>query len=297
MPHQLFHSMKAFLGKLEVGVRCEGEMTPRGENTEKRSERVFAWARFLQHQHPVHFSGSDLFLFRSEMESGPQPPTKTAASGVERKHRIRTDPHIDSGKHLHTCALSCAFSNFHKRTHRLKCTNSGTSPYTQFPLSQLHSPLKHCLFILYEKKTTLSFCTHTHTHTRKTGDFQPLRNSSVIAGALLSIKTWPFQHVCAVLGAVGTGEEEERGLPCSVVVWPKPPLLSPSRLPPKKITELPPRPRVRHVRKLGGEDTANPQIRSKGITGRCGKGGGEVGRAALSLEEKSKSLDITVAQM
>lgn len=55
--------MKAFLGKLEVGVRCEGEMTQRGENTEKRSERVFAASS------PRHFSGSDPFLFRSEMES------------------------------------------------------------------------------------------------------------------------------------------------------------------------------------------------------------------------------------
>lgn len=150
------------------------------------------------------------------------------------------------------------------------------------------------------KKKTLSLSAHAHTHTltQKTGDFQPLRNSSVIAGALLSIKTWPFQHVCAVLGAVGTSEEEERGLPCSAVVWPKPPLTSPSRLsppPPKKITELPPRPHFRHVRKLGGEDTANPQIRPKGETWRCGKVRG--GRAPTSLEEKSMSIDDTVAQM
>lgn len=103
----------------------------------------------------------------------------------------------------------------------------------QFPLSQLLFPLKHCLFILYEqKKKTLSLSAYTHTLTQKTGDFQPLRNSSVIAGALLSIKTWPFQHVCAVLGAVGTGEEEDRGLPDSVVVWPNlPPFLSPLLLP------------------------------------------------------------------
>lgn len=126
-----------------------------------------------------------------------------------------------------------------------------------FPLKTL--PL-YSLRTKKKKKHTLSLSAHTHTLTQKTGDFQPLRNSSVIAGALLSIKTWPFQHVCAVLGAVGTGEEEDRGLPGSVVVWPNlpPPLSSPT---PPKLWELPLRPRVLRVRRLGGEDTANPQIR------------------------------------
>lgn len=161
-------------------------------------------------------------------------------------------------QHRHTCTLSCAFFNFHKWADRQTWSNTGTSPYMPFPLSQIRFPLKHCLFILYEQKKTLSF--YTHTLTKKTGDFQPLRNSSVIAGALLSIKTWPFQHVCAVLGAVGTGEEEDRGLPSSVVVWPN---LPPSFLysNSSKHWELPLCPHVLGIRRLGGEDTANSQIR------------------------------------
>lgn len=107
----------------------------------------------------------------------------------------------------------------HKSLHAVLCS----------PCPSSFFPLKHCFFILYERKKKISFCTHTLT--QKTGDFQPRRNSSVIAGALLSIKTWPFQHVCAMLGAVGTGEEEDRGLPSSVVVWPNLPLLSTLELP------------------------------------------------------------------
>lgn len=95
-----------------------------------------------------------------------------------------------------------------------------------------------------EKKHSLSARAHTHTHTLKAGDFQLLRNSTVIAGALLSIKTWPFQHMCAVVGAVGTGEEEDRGLPDAVVVWPNPPPLFWLQLPPK-IWDLPLWPHVR----------------------------------------------------
>lgn len=98
----------------------------------------------------------------------------------------------------------------------------GTSFYKQLPvpLVPAHFPLKTLfLYSLWMKKTH-SFFLHTHTHTHKTGDFQQLRNSSKIAGALLSIKTWPFQHVCVMFGAMGTGEDEDRGLPSSVVVWP-----------------------------------------------------------------------------
>lgn len=157
--------------------------------------------------------------------------------------------------HLHSLMPILQFPQMDRQT----WSNSGTSPYMQFPPVPAPFPLKTLpLYSLWTKKNTLSFCTYTHT--QKTGDFQPLRNSSVIAGALLSIKTWPFQHVCAVLGAVGTNEEEDRGLPCSVVVWPNLPLPFSTSTPPKH-RDLPLRPHVLWVWRLGGEDTANAQIR------------------------------------
>lgn len=36
----LFHSMKAILRELEIGVRCEGEMTPKRENTGNTLEEI-----------------------------------------------------------------------------------------------------------------------------------------------------------------------------------------------------------------------------------------------------------------
>lgn len=71
--------------------------------------------------------------------------------------------------------------------------------------------------------------------------------------------------MCAVLGAVGTGEEEERGLPGAVVVLPSLPRLvssTPNSPPLKKNTgNSHCIPVFCRFGGLGGENPANPQIK------------------------------------
>lgn len=158
---------------------------------------------------------------------------------------------------LHTCTLS---STVHTPLmDRLTRSKPGTSLDMLLPIPLVpafSSPLKHCLFILYEPKKNIQ-----KEKKKEIGDFQPLRNSSVIAGALLSIKTWPFQHVCSVLGAVGTGEWGGcRGSPqlCGGLTQHTAFLSNFSS--PAKVRELPLCPHVLQVQRRGKEDPVNPQI-------------------------------------
>lgn len=260
--------MKAILRELEIGVRCEREITPKRENTGNTLEElrvcgvcVCVFFTFLAASASSFCRFESLTpSFRSEIDSWPQhyrrrnrkmPPLQMW--GKEIPFRSKSDSCLRY--ETHTCPLSFThtqtiyvgtltltlthlqslmhslqFPPMDRHTDMKQSGNKFLHAVPRSPCPHLLFPLKHCLFILDEwKKNTLSFCTHTLT--QKTGDFQPLRNSSIIAGALLSIKTWPFQHVCAVLGAVGTGKEEDRGLPGSVVVWPSSLLLSLLQLP------------------------------------------------------------------
>lgn len=76
-------------------------------------------------------------------------------------------------KHLHTCTLSCAFFNLHKWTDRQTWSNSGTSPYMQFPVPSVPPPFSFKTLPLYSLRTkktkkTLSLSAHAHSH-RKQG--------------------------------------------------------------------------------------------------------------------------------
>lgn len=65
-----------------------------------------------------------------------------------------------------------------------------------------------------------------------------------------------------MLGAMGTGKEEDRGLPNSVVVWfNSPSYFLHSNPPPPKLWELAPRAHAGQVGILVVKDTADPQIR------------------------------------
>lgn len=128
--------------------------------------------------------------------------------------------------HLHSLMSILQFPQMERHT----WSNSGTSPYMQFPPVPAPFPLKTLpLYSLWTKKNTLSFCTYTHT---ENGGLPATEKQQRNCRCTVVYQDLTFSTCVRRVGSGGNQRGGRQGSPllCGGLTQP-PPCLTPLQLP------------------------------------------------------------------